>query len=305
MTSSARATPEMPAICLGDGRRLADLGLDQDVGLDHHDTSTGCCRGGCPERAGCRTGGAPGRGRRYRARARPVPQEVNMSGPDPPGRWPSVGEDELLAADLPASSPGRPAACSVGPATTPRWSPRPGGSWSPRPTRMVRRPGLARRVVHRRGRRRQGAWRRTSPTSRRWARVPTGLLVTLVAEPATPVAWVVDFARGLGEAARRGRGARSSAATCPRRRRAILVVSVTALGDLDGPRAGAALAGPGSATSSRSPARSGGRRPGWLLLADAARPRRATPLPGGDYHRRPTPDLGRRAGRPRRPAPRR
>jgi len=62
---------------------------------------------------------------------------------------------------------------------------------------------------------------------------PTGLLVTLVADPATALEWVTTFARGLGDAARRVGvpvlgGDLSSAPS------GTLVVSVTALGALDG-----------------------------------------------------------------------
>jgi thiamine-monophosphate kinase len=62
---------------------------------------------------------------------------------------------------------------------------------------------------------------------------PTGLLATLVADPATPVAWALGFARGMGEAARASAtpvlgGDLSSAPE------GTLVVCVTALGSLDG-----------------------------------------------------------------------
>ncbi len=62
---------------------------------------------------------------------------------------------------------------------------------------------------------------------------PTGLVVTLLADPRTTVAWVEDFARGLGEAARAAEavvlgGDLSSAPA------GLLAVSVTALGELDG-----------------------------------------------------------------------
>jgi len=63
--------------------------------------------------------------------------------------------------------------------------------------------------------------------------VPTSLLVTLVADPQTPVQWVVDFARTLGRLAQESSvavagGDLSSAPT------GTLMVSVTALGDLGG-----------------------------------------------------------------------
>jgi len=62
---------------------------------------------------------------------------------------------------------------------------------------------------------------------------PIGLLVTLVADPATPVSWVLAFARGLGQAARDADtpvlgGDLSSAPG------GTLLVCVTALGSLDG-----------------------------------------------------------------------
>jgi thiamine-monophosphate kinase len=62
---------------------------------------------------------------------------------------------------------------------------------------------------------------------------PIGLVVTLLADPATTVAWVEGFADGLGEAARTAGAAvlggdLSSAAP------GMLAVSVTALGTLDG-----------------------------------------------------------------------
>ncbi|MEI2765816.1 MAG: thiamine-phosphate kinase [Dermatophilaceae bacterium] len=61
---------------------------------------------------------------------------------------------------------------------------------------------------------------------------PTGVVVTVVADPATPLGWVVDFARGLGEATRAADvavlgGDLSSAPA------GTLLVSVTALGELD------------------------------------------------------------------------
>jgi thiamine-monophosphate kinase len=63
--------------------------------------------------------------------------------------------------------------------------------------------------------------------------VPTSLLVTLVADPETPVQWAVDFSRELGRLAQASSvavagGDLSSAPT------GTLVVSITALGDLRG-----------------------------------------------------------------------
>ena len=65
---------------------------------------------------------------------------------------------------------------------------------------------------------------------------------------------------------------RSSAATCRRRRRASLIVSVTALGDLDGRAAGAALGRPGRRRRRGRRQPRAGRRPGWPLLRAAGRP---------------------------------
>jgi thiamine-monophosphate kinase len=77
---------------------------------------------------------------------------------------------------------------------------------------------------------------------------PTGLLVTLVADPATPVAWVRDFTQGLSRAAGEAGvpvlgGDLSSAPT------GVVVVSVTALGECQG----------------REPVRRSGARPGDIL----------------------------------------
>jgi thiamine-phosphate kinase len=63
--------------------------------------------------------------------------------------------------------------------------------------------------------------------------VTTGLLVSLMADPELAVAWVEDFARGVGEGARRAGcavlgGDLSSAPP------GVVVVSITALGDLQG-----------------------------------------------------------------------
>lgn len=62
---------------------------------------------------------------------------------------------------------------------------------------------------------------------------PTGLLITLVADVATPVAWVLDLARGVGEAARAA-GCTVLGGDLSSAQPGTLVVSVTALGSLDG-----------------------------------------------------------------------
>lgn len=115
---------------------------------------------------------------------------------------------------------------------------------------------------------------------------PIGLLVTLVADPATPLAWAVGFARGMGAAARQQQtpvlgGDLSSASP------GTLLACVTALGTLDG----------------REPVLRSGARPGhvvavagtlglasagWRLLeagAEAAHPQAVA------CQRRPSPPL--------------
>lgn len=78
--------------------------------------------------------------------------------------------------------------------------------------------------------------------------VPSGLLITLLADPDTPVAWVVDLARGIAAAA--------GAAGCPvlggdlgGAPAGVVMLSVTAFGDLQG----------------RRPVRRDGARPGDVL----------------------------------------
>jgi thiamine-monophosphate kinase len=114
--------------------------------------------------------------------------------------------------------------------------------------------------------------------------VATGLLVTLIADPRTPLAWVRDFTRGLAEAASEAvvpvlGGDLSSAPE------GVLVVSVTALGEC----AGAA------------PVRRSGARAGDVVAVCGSLGRSATGMlllqrgEGGlapelvDYHRRPRP----------------
>jgi len=62
---------------------------------------------------------------------------------------------------------------------------------------------------------------------------PTGILVTLVADPSTSVQWVLDLARGIGAAARAA-GATVLGGDLSSAPSGTLVVSVTALGSLDG-----------------------------------------------------------------------
>ena len=112
--------------------------------------------------------------------------------------------------------------------------------------------------------------------------VPSGLLVTLIADPRTSLAWVQDFTAGLAQAAGAAGvpvvgGDLSSAPP------GVLVVSVTALGDCEGrppvlrsgARAGDVLAVCGSL----------GHAAAGLLLLQRGETGRAPELV--DYHRRP------------------
>lgn len=114
--------------------------------------------------------------------------------------------------------------------------------------------------------------------------VPTGLLVTLIADPRTSLAWVRDFTAGLARAARSAGvpvvgGDLSSAPA------GVLVVSATALGECEG----------------RQPVRRSGAQVGNVLAVSGSLGHSATGLlllqrgetdlaPGlADYHRRPRP----------------
>ncbi len=114
--------------------------------------------------------------------------------------------------------------------------------------------------------------------------VASGLLVTLIADPRTSLAWVRDFTSGLAQAAREVGvpvvgGDLSSAPA------GVLVVSVTALGDCEGRRpvcrsgaqVGDVLAVCGSL----------GRSAAGMLLLQRGEAGRAPELV--DYHRRPRP----------------
>ncbi len=72
--------------------------------------------------------------------------------------------------------------------------------------------------------------------------VPAGLLVTLIADPATPVQWAIDLAEGIGDAAAiAGTGVLGGDLSSAGR--GMRAVSITAFGDLEGrlavPRSGA------------------------------------------------------------------
>ena len=114
--------------------------------------------------------------------------------------------------------------------------------------------------------------------------VPTGLLVTLIADPRTSLAWVRDFTAGLAQAARSAGvpvvgGDLSSAPA------GVLVVSVTALGNCEGRqpvcRSGAHLGDVLAVCGSLGHSATG------LLLLQRGETGRSPEL--ADYHRRPRP----------------
>lgn len=114
--------------------------------------------------------------------------------------------------------------------------------------------------------------------------VPSGLLVTLIADPVTPLAWVRDFSEGLAQAARAA-GVPVLGGDLSSAPQGVLVVSVTALGQCEG----------------RKPVRRSGAQPGdvlavcgslghaaaGLLLLQRGQSMLAPEL--ADYHRRPQP----------------
>ena len=114
--------------------------------------------------------------------------------------------------------------------------------------------------------------------------VPTGLLVTLIADPRTSLAWVRDFTAGLAQAARSAGvpvvgGDLSSAPA------GVLVVSVTALGNCEGRqpvcRSGAHVGDVLTVCGSLGHSATG------LLLLQRGETGRSPEL--ADYHRRPRP----------------
>lgn len=124
--------------------------------------------------------------------------------------------------------------------------------------------------------------------------VPNGLLVTLVADPATSLVWVRDFTTGLAAAAGAA-GVPVVGGDLSSAPEGVLVVSVTALGDCagrepvrrSGARVGEVVAVCGSL----------GHSAAGLLLLQRGEGWRATELV--DYHRRPRPpyDQGPAAAR--------
>jgi len=114
--------------------------------------------------------------------------------------------------------------------------------------------------------------------------VPTGLLVTLIADPRTSLAWVRDFTAGFAQAAR-DVGVPVVGGDLSSAPRGVVVVSVTALGQCEGrhpvcrsgARAGDVLAVCGTL----------GHSAAGLLLLQRGETGRAPALV--DYHRRPRP----------------
>lgn len=114
--------------------------------------------------------------------------------------------------------------------------------------------------------------------------VPTGLLVTLIADPRTPLAWARDFTQGLARVAA-GAGVPVLGGDLSSAPEGVLVVSVTALGECagrqpvcrSGAQAGDVVAVAGSL----------GHSAAGLLLLQRGQSGLAPDL--ADYHRRPLP----------------
>lgn len=90
---------------------------------------------------------------------------------------------------------------------------------------------------------------------------PTGLLLTLAAEPDTRVDWALDLARGIAQAAREF-GCRVIGGDLSGAPEGLLLVSITALGDLEG----------------RAPVRRDGARPGDVVAVAGSLGRAAAGL---------------------------
>lgn len=206
-----------------------------------------------------------------------------MSGPDPRRTLAGLGEEALLARILPLLPGG--AAVLLGPGDDTALVSAPGGSVLATTDALVR----------------QRDWRddwssgadvgakavvQNCADIAAMGGVTTGLLVTLVAEQATSLDWVEDFARGLGAAARAA-GVPVVGGDLSSAPEGTLVVSVTALGDLEGrepvrrsgARVGDVVAVAGSLGRSAA---------GWLLLQRGEVERNRCLV---DYHRRPECDL--------------
>lgn len=98
--------------------------------------------------------------------------------------------------------------------------------------------------------------------------VPTSVLVTLVADPATPVAWAVGFARSLGEQAADA-GVAVAGGDLSSAPPGVVMVSVTALGDLQG-RDPVLRSGAQSGDEVAVRGSLGRSAAGWRLLRDGA-----------------------------------
>ena len=135
--------------------------------------------------------------------------------------------------------------------------------WSPPPT-CWSRAGTSGATGPPRATSGTGRRRRTWPTSRRWARVPTALLVGLCVPPDLDPRWAEELADGLGAEAAPVGAARG-------RRRHVRQPDAHHRGDR-ARRPGRAARrccapAPGRATWSRWPAGSGTRRPGYTVLS--------------------------------------
>jgi thiamine-monophosphate kinase len=114
--------------------------------------------------------------------------------------------------------------------------------------------------------------------------IPSGLLVTLIADPRTSLAWVRDFTMGLAQAAREA-GVPVLGGDLSSAPEGVLVVSVTALGDCEGRqpvcRSGAQVGDVLAVCGSLGHSAAG------LLLLQRGEAERAPELV--DYHRGPRP----------------
>jgi thiamine-monophosphate kinase len=114
--------------------------------------------------------------------------------------------------------------------------------------------------------------------------IPTGLLVTLVADPLTSLAWVRDFTGGLARAAREA-GVPVVGGDLSSAPQGVLVVSVTALGECEGRRP--VCRSGGNVGDVLAVCGSLGRSATGLLLLQRGQAGRSPELV--DHHRRPRP----------------
>ena len=199
-----------------------------------------------------------------------------------------ISEGELLARVFPVYAGARPARLGLGPGrgrvTTPRWSARPAGRSSRRPTRWC---GAATGATSGRPPTTSGvkvAAQNLADVAAMGA-VPTALLVSLAADPDLEVEWAVDLARGIASLAEQ--------AGAPGRRRRPVVGAARG-----GRRLGDRPGGPARARAGAAVGGAGGRRRGRLRIARAVR-WWAGPLRAGRGRPRPRAGTGcRGAGRP-------